>query len=125
MSGSGNLGTNNNGAIRLGGNSAYTTNYYYDDVAINSVGFPGGPVPPPGGSGAALPVGQGPTADASPVLSDASISAQALPVMLTNQLASLRLGGQGVGATPSAATPQTAVDALFADLSNGLGDTLA
>ena len=43
ISGTGNLGTNNNGALELGGGSAYTTNYYYDDVEItgdvNEVGF--------------------------------------------------------------------------------------
>src|SRR5439155_3887549 len=39
MSGTGNLGTNNNGSIKLGGGSAYTTNYYYDDVAIASQGY--------------------------------------------------------------------------------------
>ena len=43
MSGTGNLGTNNNGALEFGGDSAYTTNYYYDDVEItgdiNQVGF--------------------------------------------------------------------------------------
>jgi hypothetical protein len=44
MSGSGNLGTNNNGSVKLGGNGTYTTTYYYDDVAINSQGYPG-PVP--------------------------------------------------------------------------------
>src|SRR5439155_8219251 len=41
LSGTGNLGTNNNGSVKLGGGSAYTTNYYYDDVAINSQGYPG------------------------------------------------------------------------------------
>src|SRR5439155_6022909 len=45
MSGTGNLGTNNNGSIKLGGGSAYTTNYYYDDVAIASQGYPGGASP--------------------------------------------------------------------------------
>ena len=44
LSGTGNLGSTNNGSIRLGGNSAYTTNYFYDDVQINSQGYPG-PVP--------------------------------------------------------------------------------
>src|SRR5439155_12648119 len=36
MSGTGNLGNTNNGSIKLGGNNAYTTNYYYDDVSISS-----------------------------------------------------------------------------------------
>jgi hypothetical protein len=44
MSGGGNLGSNNNGSLKLGGNSAYTATYYYDDVAINSQAF-SGPVP--------------------------------------------------------------------------------
>ena len=44
LSGTGNLGSNNNGSIEFGGNSAYTTNYYYDDLQINSQGYPG-PVP--------------------------------------------------------------------------------
>jgi hypothetical protein len=44
MSGSGNLGSNNNGSLKLGGNGAYTATYYYDDVAINSQAYPG-PVP--------------------------------------------------------------------------------
>jgi hypothetical protein len=42
MSGSANLGSNNNGSLRLGGNGAYTTTYFYDDVAINSQTYPGG-----------------------------------------------------------------------------------
>src|SRR5207244_7408916 len=33
LSGTGNLGTNNNGSIKLGGNNAYTTTYYHDDAA--------------------------------------------------------------------------------------------
>jgi len=41
MSGTGNLGGNNNGSIRLGGNSAYTCTYLYDDVAIASLAYPG------------------------------------------------------------------------------------
>src|SRR5579871_4846022 len=41
LSGTGNLGAGNNGSIRLGGNSAYTTNYYYDNIAIAANGFPG------------------------------------------------------------------------------------
>ena len=44
MSGTANLGSNNNGSLKLGGNRAYTATYYYDDVAINSQAFPG-PVP--------------------------------------------------------------------------------
>jgi hypothetical protein len=44
MSGSGNLGSNNNGSLKLGGNGAYTATYYYDDVAVNSQAYPG-PVP--------------------------------------------------------------------------------
>jgi hypothetical protein len=36
MSGSGNLGMANNGSLSLGGNSRYTANYYYDDVAIRT-----------------------------------------------------------------------------------------
>jgi hypothetical protein len=44
ISGTTNLGSNNNGSLKLGGNGAYTTTYYYDDVAINSQAYPG-PVP--------------------------------------------------------------------------------
>jgi hypothetical protein len=44
ISGTGNLGSNNNGSLKLGGNAAYTATYYYDDIAINSQAFPG-PVP--------------------------------------------------------------------------------
>ena len=44
MSGTANLGSNNNGSLKLGGNGAYTATYYYDDVAINSQAYPG-PVP--------------------------------------------------------------------------------
>jgi hypothetical protein len=44
MSGTANLGGNNNGSLKLGGNGAYTTTYDYDDVAINSQAYPG-PVP--------------------------------------------------------------------------------
>ncbi|HLJ93650.1 MAG TPA: Ig-like domain-containing protein [Gemmataceae bacterium] len=42
MSGTGNLGKPGNGAIRLGGNSPYTTDYYYDDVAISPNVVPAG-----------------------------------------------------------------------------------
>src|SRR5260370_200796 len=41
MSGTGNLGTINNGSIKLGGGSPYTCTYYYDDVAIASLAYPG------------------------------------------------------------------------------------
>jgi hypothetical protein len=41
ISGTGNLGSNNNGSIKLGGNSSYTATYDYDDVAINSQSYPG------------------------------------------------------------------------------------
>ena len=44
MSGTANLGTTNNGSLKLGGNGAYTDTYYYDDVAVNSQAYPG-PVP--------------------------------------------------------------------------------
>jgi hypothetical protein len=44
LSGTGNFGSSNNGSIKLGGDNPYTANYYYDDVQINSQGFPG-PVP--------------------------------------------------------------------------------
>ena len=52
MSGTGNLGTSNNGSIRLGGNAPYTNNFYYDDIAIASQGYPtvgGGGARRPGG----------------------------------------------------------------------------
>jgi len=41
MSGTANLGTNNNGSIKLGGNVSYTDTYYYDDVAIDAQAYPG------------------------------------------------------------------------------------
>ena len=44
LSGTGNFGTLNNGSIKLGGDNVYTSNYYYDDVQINSQSYPG-PVP--------------------------------------------------------------------------------
>ena len=44
MSGTANLGTTDNGSLKLGGNGAYTDTYYYDDVAVNSQAYPG-PVP--------------------------------------------------------------------------------
>jgi hypothetical protein len=37
MSGTGNLGTNNNGAIELGGGNAYTGTYFYDDILISAL----------------------------------------------------------------------------------------
>ena len=37
MSGTGNLGTNNNGALELGGGNAYTGTYYYDDILISAI----------------------------------------------------------------------------------------
>ena len=40
MSGNGYLGSGNNGSIKLGGGSPYTTNYYYDDVAISANTYP-------------------------------------------------------------------------------------
>ncbi|HLJ91742.1 MAG TPA: PKD domain-containing protein [Gemmataceae bacterium] len=47
MSGTGNLGTNNNGALELGGNRAYTSTYYYDDVQISAIGVGGPPMVAP------------------------------------------------------------------------------
>jgi hypothetical protein len=43
LSGSNNLGTNNNGSLKLGGDGQYTSTYYYDDVAINALSYPGQP----------------------------------------------------------------------------------
>src|SRR5439155_4854867 len=57
MNGTANLGVNNNGSFKAGGNNPYTTNYYYDDIAINSQNYPSSPVPP-GGSSAALEISQ-------------------------------------------------------------------
>ena len=34
-------GANNNGSLKLGGDGQYTTTYYYDDVAINTLSYPG------------------------------------------------------------------------------------
>src|SRR5207302_8068827 len=86
MSGSGNFGNNNNGSIRLGGNSAYTTNYYYDYININSQGFPGGPVPPPGRIPNILLAEQAPGINADGALTAVSVFPQAVPVILSNQL---------------------------------------
>jgi hypothetical protein len=37
LTGTGNLGSANNGSIKLGGDSRYTDIYYYDDVAISTL----------------------------------------------------------------------------------------
>jgi len=71
MSGTGNLGTNNNGALELGGNDRYTTNYYYDDVQISAIGVGGPPILTPASSqaaveGAALSVNLGSFSDTGP-----------------------------------------------------------
>ena len=99
MSGIGNLGANNNGAIRLGGNSAYTTNYYYDDININSQSFPGGPVPPPGRVPNTLLAEQAPGINADGALTAVSVFPQAVPVILSNQLSLLGLSVQETGST--------------------------
>jgi hypothetical protein len=44
ISGTGNLGSGNNGELELGGNDAYTCTYSYDDVQIGSQGYLG-PIP--------------------------------------------------------------------------------
>ena len=41
MSGTANLGTANNGSIKIGGNVTYTDTYYFDDVAIDGQAYPG------------------------------------------------------------------------------------
>src|SRR5439155_19552150 len=123
MSGTGNLGTNNNGSIKLGGNNAYTTNYYYDNVAINSIGYPtgGGPAAP-GASSGPQQIGliQTVTTDIAPS-ANGSIAPDALPVMLSSQPLPLPSAGPDTDSAPWSTvnhghTAETAaVDSFFAD----------
>src|SRR5262249_39284674 len=99
MSGSADLGTKNNGSIKLGGNAAYTTTYYYDDVAINSLGYPGGGAAA-APRGPSLPVhlfGPGQSINAvvasvGTLFSSANVSTlpQAVPVVLPSHLRPLQ-----------------------------------
>ena len=41
INGTNNLGTTNNGSIKLGGSASYTDTYYFDDVQIDSMAWPG------------------------------------------------------------------------------------
>jgi hypothetical protein len=40
LSGTGNLGTENNGSLKLGGNMPYTDTFYYDEIAIDDATYP-------------------------------------------------------------------------------------
>jgi hypothetical protein len=124
MSGTANLGPNNNGSIKLGGGTNYTTNYYYDDVAINSQNYPSSPAPP-GGSSAPMLLSQN---QASAPVGTVQVSAtgstppgdQLMP--LSGQPLPLRLAGQDTPTWPVVTHGQTAatavVDSFFADWGN-------
>ncbi|HLJ92043.1 MAG TPA: PKD domain-containing protein, partial [Gemmataceae bacterium] len=127
LSGTGNLGAGNNGSIRLGGNNAYTTNYYYDDVAIAANGYPGGNAPPPGGA-ATLVAGQhqavavGDPAGMVLAAANGSSSSDSLP-LLTNQSSPQVVAEQESGMLHSIAhsdvmAQRTALDSVFADWAN-------
>ncbi len=125
MSGTANLGPNNNGSIKLGGGSPYTTNYYYDDVAINSQNYPSSPAPP-GGSSAPMLVSQN-QAIAPVGTVQVSATGRTLPeaqlVPLSDQPLPLRLAGQDTPTWPVVNHGQTAtalVDSFFADWGNDL-----
>jgi len=136
ISGSGNLGTVNNGSIKLGGNLAYTDTYYYDDVAINSLGYPGG-------GAAAAP--RGPSLPVLQVSPAQAINAGLAPVgtlfssanvgtppqtVLPSQLWPLQPAGGGVSSTRRPAvnhglSARAVLDSFFADWANGLSQGLA
>jgi hypothetical protein len=121
----GNFGANNNGSLELGGNLPYTTNYYYDDVAINSQGYQSGG----GASSAALLANQAPPPNAAPTLAS-SMVVPALPeaqlVQATSSPVLLSTASGAVGGDPQptqtsqGTVPTTAVDAFFADWDSSL-----
>jgi PKD domain len=119
MSGSGNLGVNNNGSILLGGKSPYTTNYIYDDVAINSQNFP--EPPPPGGAGAPSLVLQ--TQPGGNIATGATPTSHAnggaTPIMLSPPSV-LGPSGQEQDVATVHGTELAAVDSVFADWKNVL-----
>jgi hypothetical protein len=132
MSGTGNLGTANNGSLKLGGNGAYTAIYYYDDVAVDSMAYPA-PTPPPGGQAssaggdrearAALsdPAATGPVVPAGAIVSSVSLAAESLtpgvrpafPALLFRTSAEAgEESWQSVG-TDRASETTAAIDAVF------------
>jgi hypothetical protein len=124
MNGTANLGSKNNGAIELGGNSAYTDTYYYDDIAINGVRFEGISYTAGAELVVANPSAGTPTAGQAQLanLAGTTLNAAAtaptsnglvpLPVMLTSQPQLSPSAGQDAPAT-------AAVDSLFAGSENG------
>jgi hypothetical protein len=131
MSGTGNLGANN-GELELGGNGSYTCTYYYDDVQINSQGFPTVGTADQGGPASAALLAsplQRPSSDALGGSIAASVLAaqpQAQPVQLTSQPAILLPSNESVGGPPQpietsqVSAPTMAVDAFFADWNGSL-----
>jgi hypothetical protein len=125
----GNFGANNNGSLELGGNSTYTTNYYYDDVAINSLGYQaGGAAAPVGASQAAALVDQPPPATADPAPGGTIASSMVVatlpeaqpvqpisqPVLVSTSSDALRAFPQPIDTT-SGTVSTAAVDSFFAD----------
>ena len=133
MNGTGNFGSNNNGSIKLGGNSAYTDNYYYDDIAISGVSFSsptytaGAAIVVPAPSSNAVVAGQAQLANlAGTTLSVGAIAATGgslvpQPLLRTLQPPLAPSSGQNAPATVGSGTaPTAAVDTLFAGPENGV-----
>jgi hypothetical protein len=116
LSGTGNFGSKNNGSIKLGGNNAYTTNFYYDNVSINSQGFSGG--------GAALLLkGTAALTDNAPPVpqsTDGSSLVATIPLLSSGPSLTVSPAGQETSTVASPSASTAAVDSVFADLSNGL-----
>jgi hypothetical protein len=135
LSGTGNLGSTNNGSIKLGGDNLYTTNYYYDDVAIDSQGYPtvgGGGGARGGPSAAAVLVRPVQAQNSDPVAARIAFSSAPLttgsedqPAQVTSQplaLATPPVSTDRVGR--SLQPPMAVVDALFANWDKSPTDEL-
>ncbi|HLJ95919.1 MAG TPA: PKD domain-containing protein, partial [Gemmataceae bacterium] len=135
LSGTGNLGNGNNGSIRLGGNSAYTTNYYYDDIAINSQMFQGAALP--GTSthrqvNGEIQVGNISITPGGSLLPSANGNAvpKVLPVMPSDLALLLQTAGNDRNSllwsleNQGAVTPAQ-IDSFFTDLGTGLAKEIA
>jgi hypothetical protein len=138
LSGTGDLGANNNGSINLGGNSRYTNTYYYDNVAIDSQGYPpgGGAVSRRASSGRLLAnpiLAATPTSAPLGSLSSSTVGTTVLevtPVTILDQPWLLRSTRQGTGSTWREVgvhrhMAQAAIDSFFAQQEKGFASAFA
>jgi hypothetical protein len=134
ISGTGNLGTTDNGSLLLGGDDAYTCTHYYDDVQISSQSDPhGGGAAVHGRPPAILLVGTVPginlnlsATGTSPALAAvASLPHNPAVILSSPPLGSPSAGQGAIEMAKREAASITAIDSFFADWNRVLSSGFA